>query len=227
MKKTFVALIPGYGIPKDILKDKNYQTYLTICFNTLFDAYHNQEGDIVFSGGATDCHPPYKRSEGGEMKHWFEKQIIPAEKNLGRRLKWKLKVEKKSLTTIENVLFFKPFVKDIKNILVFVDKTRTGRMKKFVKAVLGKNVKVIPVDFDASGNRYNVDFIKWREPEDLKVGLAALEDPEIMKLRRDFAKKKLAVIRKHGYEKGNKKLPDIIKQLYNEYQRKHKEKTTG
>ncbi len=114
----FTALIPGYGIPEDIFKDCNYNTYLTGCFNRLFDEYRGAEGVIVFSGGCTDCYSPYKRTEAREMKKWFEKQMKHIRQAAGVRLQWRMKTENRSLSTLENVLFFKPFVQPRSEVIV-------------------------------------------------------------------------------------------------------------
>lgn len=218
----FSALIPGYGVPKDILKDTNYNSYLSICFNTLFHKYHNQKGTIIFSGGYTDCYPPYQRTEAREMKRWFEQQKKIAEKACEKKLNWIFKTDNKSLTSVENIFNVKPFVSQKSNILIFCDATRALRMKKFATEILGKNIaKIIPVDFDTSNNRYKLDAIAWREKEDLRLSLKAVLDPKLLKIRREFAKRKLEIMREYGAEKGHEKLPEILKELNVEFKEKY------
>lgn len=218
--RTFTALIPGYGVPKNILTDRNYGAYLSVCFNTLFDKYRDAAGTVFVSGGHTDCFPPYKRTEAREMRRWFLRQKSTAERAYGRPLRWRIVMDYHALTTIENMLNFSKIVRPHTDIVVFIDKTRAARMRRFAKAALKRQARIVPVDFDTSLNRYQIEAIADRERVDLKFSLMALKDPKVMKLRRDFAKEKLKIMRKLGPKKGHEQLARILTELKKKYMKK-------
>lgn len=73
MKNIF--LVFGYGIPKDILKDENYNFYLKMVFNQIYNLVIEKNIDnpvIICSGGKTDMYKPYKRTESTEMTKLFK-----------------------------------------------------------------------------------------------------------------------------------------------------------
>ena len=96
-RAAFAALIPGYGVPRDLFKDVNYRAYLSLCFNALFEKYQDARGTIVLSGGATDCFRPYRRTEAHEMRRWFQHQKALTEKIIKKELRWKLVEDRKAL----------------------------------------------------------------------------------------------------------------------------------
>ena len=74
MKNIFLIL--GYGIPKNISKDGNYNFYLKIVFNRIFEITIKKcliEPLVILSGGKTDCFSPYARTEAEEMTKLFNK----------------------------------------------------------------------------------------------------------------------------------------------------------
>lgn len=219
--KQFVALIPGYGVPKDILTDKNYATYLAPCFNMLFDTFRDTQGTIVVSGGRTDVFPPYRRTEAGEMKRWLVAQIALARKASGMRLPWKIALDTRALTSVENVINFKPFVSRDATTIIFGDKTRMARLKKFFRAVAPRHpFTAVPIDFDMSTNRYRLDHLEKRESTDLKFGLEAITNPKVRNIRREFAQKKLKMMREIG-PGSHEQLPEILEKLKNEFAKKY------
>lgn len=106
MKNSF--LIPGYGVPKNILKDENYNFYLKIILNAIFDLTVKKKQEksvIIFSGGKTDCYRPYKRTEADEMIKLFRSLINHA--RLGAVTKnWQLIPEKKSVVQFGKFIIF-------------------------------------------------------------------------------------------------------------------------
>jgi hypothetical protein len=222
MKQKFTALICGYGVPKDILTDQNYTTYLVPCFNTLFDRFRDTAGTIVLSGGHTDLYPPYRRTEAGEMKRWFVRQMKIARQESGATLPWKLALDTKALTSIENVFNSRPYVTKHVEVLICGDKTRMRRLKKFFQTVFPHQpFTFISVDFDMSKNRYRLDHIEKREAIDLEVGLEAIRNPKVFKLRREFARKKIKAMRKLG-PKSTDRLPEILERLRHEFAARYK-----
>src|SRR3989339_708577 len=128
MKNIF--LVFGYGIPKNILKDENYNFYLKMVFNQIYElVIKNGINDpiIICSGGKTDIYKPYKRTEGAEMvkliksiaKRPFLKQVTKD---------WLFIPEKTSLSTLENFLNCKAILKkrgiQNTNLSIFCEKTR-------------------------------------------------------------------------------------------------------
>ncbi|MEA2097682.1 MAG: hypothetical protein U9P70_01210 [Patescibacteria group bacterium] len=202
MKNIF--LIFGYGVPKDILKDENYNLYLKIVFNKIYDIFAKNEivnPVIIFSGGVTDCRKPYKRNEADEMIKLFDllrkRQFV---KNLTKN--WVLIPEKKSISTLENFLFCKKIISKRKinkaNIYIFCEQTRERRIKKLSKIIFNKNYKccIVTVDFDTSSNRYlDPEFITKKEKEELKHSLWALKGRENLKKHRKSVEEKLKFLR--------------------------------
>jgi len=199
-QKIFSALVCGYGIPKDIMTDKNYFSFLTQIFNFLFDRFADTAGTIVLSGGPTDCFPPFKRTEAREMKRWFAEKIKIIEKETNQKIPWKFILDNKALSTLENLVNFKPFAKG--EAIIFAEKTRTDRIKKLAKIIFKNQVKCIFFDFDGSFARYHKEAIQIREKNALAVHLAAVKDREKIKNIRQAVQKRLSLMRKHGAEEG-------------------------
>ena len=104
---TNIFLVFGYGIPKNILKDENYNFYLKTVFNKIYgvvtkDTYTKPL--IIFCGGKTDIFKPYKRNEAEEMRKFFTAMINqrPFLKSITKN--WLFIVEKESLSTLENLI---------------------------------------------------------------------------------------------------------------------------
>ncbi|MBU0597357.1 hypothetical protein KJ641_01340 [Patescibacteria group bacterium] len=205
MKNIF--LIFGYGIPKNIIKDENYNFYLKIVFNQIYGLVNKNAIDnpvIICSGGKTDMYKPYKRTEGTEM--------IKLLKNIAKRpfLKkttkdWLFVPEKTSLSTLENFLNCRATLKkkaiQKANLFIFCEKTREKRIKRLAKETLDKNYnfQVLPIDFDISENRYlDPKFLTKKEKLVLKHDLWALESPENLKKYHKLFEEKLEFLRKAG-----------------------------
>ncbi|MDD3006946.1 MAG: hypothetical protein PHX30_05220 [Candidatus Pacebacteria bacterium] len=101
-----IFLILGYGIPKDIFEDLEYRSYLAVAFNNIFEYARGHEEEkihIIFCGGKTDMLAPYKRSEAGEMKKYFE--YLEKRKFVKKQTRtWKTYCDMTSLSTLENLL---------------------------------------------------------------------------------------------------------------------------
>lgn len=179
-----IYLIFGYGIPKEILKDENYNFYLSLVFNNIYDYVVNnkiKKPTIIFSGGKTDCFKPFKRIESLEMLRWF-KDFTNRDCLRNIVSDWEIINEKKSLSTLENFMFCKEIInkKNYKNynINIFCEKTRTKRIKKLANNFFNKKnkVKIIPIDFDVSSNRYlPPDIMNKKEKTAIKYNLWALQ----------------------------------------------------
>ena len=202
-----VFLIFGYGIPKNILKDENYNFYLKMVFNRIYDIVlmnKIKKPLIICSGGKTDMFKPYKRTEAEEM--------IRLLKNLSKRpfLKkitqnWLFIPEKKSVSTLENFLNCLQLVKKRKikkaNFYIFCEQTREKRIKILAKKILDKNYNflVIPIDFDVSANRYlSTDFLAKKEKIELEHSLWALQNPENLQKHHKVFVERIEYLRKSG-----------------------------
>src|SRR3989339_1730620 len=102
-------LILGYGIPKKIDVDDNYRRYLGIIFNTVYSQSADQTPTIMFCGGHTDIIKPYQRTEAGEMAGFF-KQLAIRPSCQAQTRKFKYFLEKKSLSTLENIIYSREII---------------------------------------------------------------------------------------------------------------------
>jgi hypothetical protein len=216
--QTFSALICGYGVPKNILEDKNYHAYLTVCFNHLFDKLSDRPGIIVVNGGPTDCYKPYRRTEAGEMTKWLKQKIAEVEKLTKQKIPWQIINKPKSLSSVENLLNCRLFAKEQK--IIFCEHARAPRIKKLAAKIFGRDFKIIPVDFDASARRYTPIRTKELEQNFLRMELAAIDNPIALKKIRAFMKEKLAIMRKYPAEQAHRRLPEILEKLHQEFKKK-------
>ncbi len=202
-----IYLVFGYGIPRNILKDENYNFYLKMVFNQIYGFVTNNNINnpiIICSGGKTDVYKPYKRTEGEEMIRLFRQ--IAKRPLLKRATKdWLFIPEKTSLSTLENLLYCTAILKKKRiqkaNLFIFCEKTREKRINRLTKETLDKNYnfQLIPIDFDVSENRYlDSKFLQKKERLVLKHDLWALQRPENLKKYHKIFKEKIEFLRKAG-----------------------------
>lgn len=202
MLKMFVLL--GYGVPKDIMVDGNYNRYLGSAFNRIYDIAQCEDAVILFCGGKTDCYPPYERTEAEEMQRFFK--TLAERKCVNNKTKnWQYVKEKKSVCRLENFLYAREYIvkHKIKKPLVtiFCEYTRTKRAGELIKRIFkGGKIKLEPIDFDLSPNRYlDKDFLRKKEDKQMRRSLRALEDKtELRKFIRNH-KDKLKFFRENNY----------------------------
>jgi len=205
-----IFLILGYGIPKDIFEDLEYRSYLAAAFNNIFEYArgHKEEKIIViFSGGKTDMIAPYKRSEAGEMKKYFD--FLAKRKFVGKQTKnWKLLTDTASLSTMENILNSKRIIekRDIKSarIGIFCEFTRRNRITKLAKSIFdsGYKIEVFNMDFSISENRYlDEDYLLQKEKNALKFDFWALRSEENLKAYHKNFSDKFKFLRSYGPER--------------------------
>lgn len=205
MRPHFLVL--GYGIPKNILKDENYNLYLKSAFNVIFDwcAARNQwDPVIIFSGGKTDVFKPYRRTEAREMIKLFT-TLTKRPMVKTRVIGWSLIPENTSLSTLDNLLYASKILRTARTekaeIVIICEQTRQKRISSLARKVFAKT-KVISIDFDQSANRYlDPTFIRHKESEVLKFDLWALQHPRNGEKHRMLFKKKFAFLRKAGSTK--------------------------
>lgn len=203
MQEAF--LINGYGIPKDILKDEAYKSYLNVAFNAIYDRAV-REGItpvVIFSGGKTDMFKPYKRTEAGEMARYFKELAKrPFVKAVTKG--WKYELEGRALSSLENMLFGKEILSkkypQIKEATIVFEQSRAERIHATAKKIFAQldSLTFLPVDFDISVTRYDLELVAKKEAEGLKLDLWALQKPEHLKAHRDIFVDKLSTLRKAG-----------------------------
>ncbi len=205
MKNIFI--VPGYGIPKDILKDEPYRRYLGLVFNCVYQICLDKKENkpvIIFCGGKTDVFKPYKRTEAAEMKKlffWFAQRDFVKKYTKG----WQYKLENSSLSTLENILFANKIIEKIKvdkNIFIFVEKTRENKIKVLTEKIVKNKTQIISLDFDLSINRYReIEFLIKRESYDLGLSLKILADEKLYKIFRKILLERIEYLRKAGSKK--------------------------
>lgn len=208
MDKIFIIL--GYGIPKDIFQDMEYRSYLNAAFNGIFEYSRGHEDApirIIFCGGKTDMRAPYRRSEAGEMKRYFES--LRKREFLKNQIKgWTLLMDTASLSTMENIRNAKGIAEKKKSgavsISIFCEYTREGRIKKLADKIFGKGVKaeILPIDFSVSENRYlPKEYILEKEKNALKFDFWALESEKNFKAYHKNFSDKFKFLRSYGPER--------------------------
>jgi len=200
-----VYLVPGYGVPGDIVNDANYRAYLGQAFNHVYaEAERSGQSPVtVFSGGRSDCFPPYRRTEAGEMRSFFRGLAgRPACRKATRS--WRMIVESRALSTLDNLALTKALLtaSGVRPafVTVFCEATRAPRVRRLAREVFsGLPVRIVPVDFDLSANRYlDADFRRAKEARVLRIELAALRDPVVLKRYRDALVRRISFLRSAG-----------------------------
>lgn len=201
MSQLFI--ISGYGVPKNIFHDENYNFYLKMAFNKIYDLTDKTDQQvIIFCGGNTDLYKPYKRTEAEEMKKFFIKLIKI--KTIIKKLtnNWSLEVENKSLSTLENLLNTKKLISKYKvnKLTIICEQTRKKRISLIAKHIFtDKKVTVLPIDFDLSANRYlPKEFLDKKEKAEIKHSLWALKSPHNLKKHHSIFVDKIKYLRKAG-----------------------------
>ena len=192
----------GYGVPEDIATDWNYNTYLRVAFNHVFETQrqHGGEVTVAFCGGPTDMREPYDRTEAGEMKRLFstfsERPFVNAE--------WRLVELDEGLSTLEDLLAAKQHAdeQDSTNAYIYCEFTRWKRVDRLAQDVFGTmNVTVVPIDFDHSQSRYHeADFLEQREQRDLEFERWSLKSKENLAEHHALHEEKLKRLREAGPE---------------------------
>jgi hypothetical protein len=203
-----IFLVFGYGIPKNILRDENYNFYLKMVFNKIYDFVAKNklaQPIIICCGGKVDMTKPYARNEADEMVKFFVELIGQRPYLNPITQNWIFIFEKESLSTLENLINGKATIKKrgIKkaNLSIFCEQTREKRIKILAQKIFDKNYnfQIIPIDFDVSANRYlPPEFIAKKEKMELKYSLWALQSPENLKKYHEIFVEKIEYLRKAG-----------------------------
>lgn len=189
-KQRLIAIINGYGVPKDIRTDCSYHAYLVQAVNWLWERHRTHAVTIVPCGGKTDMQRPYRRTEAGEMVKW----LAPRIRALGLASTWRVQPIATELTALENMLAAaKRYPRG--PIVYFCEWTRLRKMRALAERIFGKRATVIGIEFDGSTPRYDLRERIGLEREDLAYSLAALEDPAWRRVLRAAAEEKIRVLR--------------------------------
>jgi len=199
-----IYIICGYGIPEDINSDQNYLTYLNIVFNKIFERSKNEEGVLMPSGGPTSCTPPFQGTEAEVMAEYLQ-NLMSKEEVKNQTDKWKIYLEHKSLSTLENFLLSQKIIEDnnIKGpITMFCEATRKSRLQMLGQEIFKDQPFTIEaIDFDTTANRYlDQAVIDRKEKIAAKEALWTLEDPERIAKHHEIFEKKLAFLRQRQSE---------------------------
>jgi len=198
---SYSFLIFGYGVPKNIAEDENYNIYLKTVFNRVFDEAVRlklKTLKVVFTGGPTEIGGKEKRTEAEEMKKFFV--MLMKRGALWKFTRhWKLQVEKRALSTLENFLLTKKLMKGGEKVFVFCEETRVDRVKKLGQKIYGKDLQeVVGVDFDQTQSRYKDPvWILKKEQADLKHALWALKSSANLKMHHQLFAGRLAELREN------------------------------
>lgn len=196
-----IFIILGYGIPQDITKNENYNTYLKSVFNFIYRK--STKPIIIACGGKTDMYPPYRRTEAEEIIKFFKNFIKhrPALKKITSP--WKFLAENKSLSTLENLLGAQEIIVknkiQTKEVIIFCEYTRTNRVRRLAKKIFTAKIKIVPLDFDTSPTRYlPVKFIIAKEKTELRHSFWALKNENNLATYKKLFQKKFRRFRQAG-----------------------------
>lgn len=188
-------IICGYGIPKNIESDENYRTYLNVAFNHIFAESAEQDAVIIPCGGATSLEPPFKGTEAEMMGSYIE-QMMRRDFLLEQTAQWTIRLEDRSISSLENLVFARQMIDGAEGVTVFCDVTRRDRNAKIASRIFNGDVTIDGIDFDVSKNRY-IDSETLRKKEGVATAEAlwTLEDQERLQRHHDFFERKLGFLR--------------------------------
>ncbi|KKQ44486.1 MAG: hypothetical protein US63_C0026G0005 [Candidatus Moranbacteria bacterium GW2011_GWC2_37_8] len=196
-----IFVISGYGIPRDIIKDENYNIYLKMAFNAIFDISAKEKiaPVIIFCGGKTDMLEPYERTEAEEMIRLFD--ILMNRKQCKEFTgDWKLVAESKSISTLENLIFAKEIIEkeniEFEKINLIFEFTRYSRIKTLAANVFNDEVNCIPFDFSQNAQRYaKVELIQEKENNILKYDMLFIDKKISFEEYHDLYLERLRILR--------------------------------
>jgi hypothetical protein len=187
MKEVFLIL--GYGVPKNMRTDLNYQIYVRSIFNSIYQQVVDRgiQPTIVASGGPTDLFKPYRRTEAGEMVKELERmrQMLPRRVGAG----WRIVAEPRSFSLLENILFTRRRLGSLRAVTIFCEVTRVRRVKATAKKIFGGRTRIIVrgIDFDASSTRYlDPKLLRRKERVNIHFDDWALKSPANLRRHHDI-----------------------------------------
>lgn len=209
-----VYVVLGYGVPKDIMTDGNYDRYLSAVFNRVWDenwpCRNEKMPVVVFSGGPTDMEKPYVRTEAGEMAKRFKPFMKTLRSWYGEG--WAILLEEGPLSALDGLLAADQDIKssfpdDLPSVTVFCEWTRRDYITTLANHLFGtgswwKQPRTCGIDFDQSANRYRDSrFLAKRNAAALQFDLWALGSPENLQAHHELHARRLAYLREQ-HEKG-------------------------
>lgn len=151
---------------------------------------------IIFGGGNTDYFRPFDRYESVEMRKLF--MALANRKFVGTQTrKWAYRVEKKSLSTLETLLYSRDILRreHIRggNLYIICETLREKRAAVVGAKLFGHRFKIrmLPCDFHTDSYRYDLNLWKKAELEAIKQDLFVLKNPKYLNLYRLAFKKKV------------------------------------
>ena len=215
MNNIFIIL--GYGIPREILEDENYNLYLKLAFNAIFDETSKEKTPpvVIFCGGKTDMLEPYDRTEAQEMIKFFS-SLMQREQCRKFTKGWNLIAEKESISTLENLIFAKNIIDNEKlegKINLIFETTRFNRIKTLSEKIFDKEINLIPFDFSQNAQRYaKVELIQKKENNALKFDTLLIGKEISFEEYHDMYLKKIRILRTQP-----KNHDEAVKKLWEKY----------
>lgn len=138
-----LAIIMGYGVPPDILKDGNYTRYLKAALDKVI--LPKKVTRLVLCGGHTNIHY-LEKTEAAEMLRLMQ-HLLPA---TAATLVCDMVAD--SLTGWENLEGAAAKVNDARDVYILCEKTRAAKVWLTAKLTLPRNthIEVVGIDFDAT-----------------------------------------------------------------------------
>lgn len=198
-----IFLICCYGVPKNIEDDQNYLAYLNVAFNNMYARATEKEAVIIPCGGPTNTEAPYKGTEAAAIADYVKKLMHRPELSSATKA-WRIVLEDRSLSTLENLLFAKHIIDEQKlegDVTIFCEATRRDRIIATAEKIFDHPPTVIAIDFDISKNRYtDPALMKEKDALALKESLWTLEKPERLAQHHQFFEQKLVFLREKQSE---------------------------
>lgn len=191
-------LVFGYGIPKNILEDEQYNRYLPTALNSIFEYTESPNPLVICCGGPTDMQQPSQRTEAEELVRWFT-TISKEREHIGNTTNgWTFAIEPRSISSLENLIFAAQQIPEsVATVTILCEHMRANRIGVVANEVFpDKQLRIIGIDFDLSPSRYISDEFKAeKDTLVLKHDLWALASAEHLKKHHNLYQEKLDWLR--------------------------------
>lgn len=143
-RPALIVFVNGYGVPDDIIADRNYQLYFGAIRAYIMAV--TQQGDTVrmyLSGGATDLRRP-QLTEAGEMRRYLAYIVEEAGCFADRKLN--VRCIEDAIDTREGLCSLQKEVGRHEVVVIFCEWTRQDRVRMFAGLLFSK-ARVVPIPF--------------------------------------------------------------------------------
>lgn len=199
-----VYVVCGYGFPKDIQNDQNYDRYLSSAIAVMLEKSSGQAALVILSGGPTNCEPPYEGTEAVAMESWI-RRFMGREEMRNRTKGWEIVLEDRSLSSLENLINSNKLIEqrgESGPIVIFCEQTRVDRIKQIATRIFsGREIAIQSIDFDLSKNRrLDSEVLKRKESDALREAMWTLDDPARLVRHHEFFQSRIDFLRKRQSE---------------------------